>query len=93
MRRRVHRHRLPTQGVVIQFDFRGRRTGSYCLVLERADVSVCLQCPTSDIDLVVTADITAFYRVWLGRITLGEAMPESLVRLEGAPAVMRGFPH
>jgi hypothetical protein len=93
MRRRVHRHRLPTQRVVIQFDFRGRRTGSYWLVLERADVSVCLECPKSDIDLVVTADITAFHRVWLGRITLGEAMPESLVRLEGAPAVMRGFPH
>lgn len=31
--------------------------------------------------------------MWLGRITLGEAMRESLVRLEGAPAVMRGFPH
>ena len=51
----------------------------YWLVLERADVSVCLQHPKFDIDLVMTADITAFYRVWLGRITLGEAMRESLV--------------
>lgn len=55
-------------------------------------MSACLQHPKFDIDLVVTADIAAFYRTWLGRITLGEAMRESLVRLEGAPAVMRGFP-
>jgi SCP-2 sterol transfer family len=79
--------------VVIQFDFRGGRTGSYWLVLERTDVSVCLQHPKSDIDLRVTADINTFYRVWLGRITLGEAMRERLVRFEGPSAVIRAFPN
>jgi DNA-binding HxlR family transcriptional regulator len=92
MRRRVYRHRLPPGRVVIQFDFRGRRTGSYWLVLERADVSVCLQHPKFEIDLRVTADIEAFYRVWLGRITLGEALRGSSVRLDGMPSVVRAFP-
>lgn len=93
MRRRVHRHRLPERRVVIQFDFRGGRTGSYWLVLERTDVSVCLQHPKFDIDLRVTADINTFYRVWLGRITLGEAMHGRLVRFEGPSAVIRAFPN
>jgi len=93
MRRRVHRHRLPPHRVVIQFDFRGGRNGTYWLVLERTDVSVCLQHPRFDIDLQVTADIDGFYRVWLGRITLGEALRQGLVRLDGTPAVTRAFPH
>ncbi len=79
--------------MVIQFDFRGERTGSYWLVLERTDVSVCLQHPGFDIDLRVTADIDAFYRVWLGRITLDEAHAPGRVRLDGMPAVIRAFPH
>ncbi len=93
MRRRVHRHRLPPGRMVIQFDFRGGRTGSYWLVLKRTDVSVCLQHPGFDVDLRVTADIDGFYRVWLGRITLGEALRQGLVRLDGMPAVTRAFPH
>jgi DNA-binding HxlR family transcriptional regulator len=93
MRRRVHRHRLPAHRVVIEFDFRGGRTGTYWLVLERADVSVCLQHPKFDIDLRVSADIAGFYRVWLGRTTLGEAMSRGLVRLDGMPAAVRAFPH
>lgn len=92
MKRRVHRERLPARRVVIQFDFRGRRVGSYWLILDRTDVSVCLQHPRFEIDLRVPADIDAFYRVWLGRISLHQARHRGLVRLEGAPAMVRGFP-
>lgn len=91
MKRRVHTHRLPQARTVIQFDFHGGRTGSYWLVLERKDVSVCLQHPKFEIDLRVAADITVFYRVWLGRITLGNALEQGSVRLDGQPAMVRGF--
>jgi DNA-binding HxlR family transcriptional regulator len=91
MKRRVHRERLPARRVVIQFDFRGGRTGSYWLVLERTDVSVCLQHPRFEIDLRVEADIDAFYRVWLGRSSLAEARRRGAVRLDGAPMMVRGF--
>ncbi len=60
-------------------------------VLERSDVSVCLQHPKLDIDLRVTADIRVFYRVWLGRIALGEALRQGWVRLDGPAAVIRAF--
>ena len=91
MKRRVHRERLPARRVVIQFDFRGERTGSYWLVLERTDVSVCLQDPRFEIDLRVAADVDAFFRVWLGRNSLAEARRRGAVRLEGSPTMVRGF--
>ena len=92
MRRRVHRERLPDRRVVVQFDFRGARGGRFWLVLERSDVSVCLQHPKFEIDLVVTAELALFYRVWLGRVPLEEAMRQGWVRLEGAAAARAGFP-
>jgi DNA-binding HxlR family transcriptional regulator len=92
IRRRVHRHRLPARRVVIEFDFHGGRTGRYWLVLERSDVSVRLQHPKFDVDLQVSADIAGFYRVWLGRTTLREAMRSGLVRLDGMPDAVRAFP-
>jgi DNA-binding HxlR family transcriptional regulator len=91
MKRRVHTHRLPAARTVIQFDFRGERSGSYWLVLERRDVSVCLQHPKFDVSLRVAADIRAFYRVWLGRIPLEEALRTRTVRLDGTPETVRGF--
>jgi hypothetical protein len=61
-------------------------------VLRPEEVSVCLKDPGFGIDLVVAADIGAFYRVWLGRSTLAEALRRGEVRLYGAPADLRAFP-
>jgi hypothetical protein len=41
---------------------------------------------------MVSADILALYRVWLGRATLAEALHRKQVRLEGSPADLRAFP-
>jgi DNA-binding HxlR family transcriptional regulator len=92
MRRRVEFDRLPRRRTVIRFDFTGQVSGSYWLVIEAADVSICLKDPGFDVDLIVTADIAAFYRVWLGRITFGEALRSETVRLDGMPADIRAFP-
>jgi hypothetical protein len=93
MRRRVRQERLSKRRVVIQFDFRGGPTQGYWLVIEPNYVSVGLKHPGHDVDVLVTADIMAFYRVWLGRSTLAEAVRRSQVRLDGAPADLRAFPH
>lgn len=92
MRRRVQRNRLPPQRLVVQFDFRGQRTGSYWLVMEPGEVSVCLQHPGFAIDLLVTADIAACYRVVFRRMTLAEAMQAGLIELDGPTPLRRGFP-
>lgn len=91
MRRRVQRDRLPPQRTVLQFDFRGQRTGSYWLVMEPAEVSVCLQHPGFAIDLFVSADIAASYRVLFNRLSLSEALRSRFIELDGPLSLVRGF--
>ncbi|CCF84746.1 winged helix-turn-helix transcriptional regulator [Nitrolancea hollandica] len=91
MRGRVNRDSLPPQQIVVQFDFQGARTGTFWMVLNRHDVSVCLQHPGFDIDMLVTADIATFFQVWLGRSTLAGALRHGLVQLDGPPTLVRAF--
>jgi hypothetical protein len=78
MRRRVDFERIPQRRVVLNSNFAA---------------SVCLKNPGFEIDLIVSADIWAFCRVWLGRSTLAEALRREQVQLDGAPADVRSFPH
>src|SRR2546423_7124663 len=91
MRRRVAREHIAQRRLVVAFDFHRARQ-KYWLLIEPADVSVCLKHPRFEIDIFVTADILAFYRVWLGRSTMADALRKSQVTLEGAPANVRAFP-
>ncbi len=93
MHRRINLDLLPRQRVVVQFDFHGRHRRTSWLVLEPGDVSVCRDHPGFDVDLLVTADISTFYQIWLGRITLAEAIDQGLVQIDGPPAMIRAFPH
>ena len=90
MARHVDRRRLPPGRTVVRFDFRapGRR---YWMVLEPAEVSVCLQHPGFDVDLEVGVDTAALYRVYLGRAELGGAIRAGQVTLRGPRALQRGF--
>ena len=92
MRRRVCSEAIGPHRAVIQFDFSGRTKRSFWLLIERTDVSICLKHPHFDINVIVSADITTFYRVWLGRVSLLEALRRQQVRLAGAPADVRAFP-
>ena len=92
MRRGTYLDRLPRQRVVVQFDFHGARTGSYWLLLEPSDVSICLQHPGFDIDLLVTADIAALYRVWMGSKTFPESVRDRTVEVDGVTSLVRAFP-
>src|SRR4051794_34918162 len=91
MRRRVAVDRIPRPRVVIQFDFRGAPQLSYWLRIERKDVSVCLKHPGIEVDVILTADIMRFYQVWLGRLSLVDAVRKGQVRLDGAPADIRAL--
>lgn len=92
MRGRVHTHRLPQERVVVRFDFKGADDGSYWLVLKKEDVSICLHHPGFDLDVLVTADLSAFYQVWLGRRDFYDAMRQGDVDVEAIPALRRAFP-
>jgi DNA-binding HxlR family transcriptional regulator len=90
MARHVDRGRLPANRTVVQFDFRDPK-GRYWMVLEPSEVSVCLQHPGFGVDLGVTVDTTALYRVYLGRAELGGAMRAGTLALSGPQVLQRGF--
>jgi len=92
MHGRINRDLLPPRRVVVRFDFRRATKPCIWLVLERSDVSVCPTDPGFDTDLIVTADISDLYRVWLGRTTLGRAIEDGLIQIDGPPALGRAFP-
>lgn len=92
MRQRVHREALPQERVVVQFDFEGSEQARYWLVLTRDDVSVCLNYPGFQVDVLVTADLAAFYQLWLGRVSYHQALRAQDVLVEAIPAHRSAFP-
>jgi DNA-binding HxlR family transcriptional regulator len=92
MRRRIHQERLPARRVAVQIDFVGPRHGSYWLLLEPSEVTVCVTDPGFDVDLLVTADTVALHRVWIGRLSFGAAVRDGLITLDGPREVARAFP-
>jgi DNA-binding HxlR family transcriptional regulator len=91
-RQGVRLDRVPAGRTVVRFRLTGERPLSAWLVIRPDEASVCLRHPGFGEDLVVTADNRELHRVWLGRTSIGKAMAAGLVRLEGPPPLVRGFP-
>jgi DNA-binding HxlR family transcriptional regulator len=92
MRRRINLDRLPDRRIVVQFDFTGSRSGSYWLILERDEVSVCLDYPGFEPDLFVIADTLAIHNVWMGHLSFDAALRNRLVRIDGPRELAHAFP-
>lgn len=92
MRGRVRRDRLPERRIVVRFDFQGAKSESFWLLLAREDVSVCLTNPGFDLDVLVTADLAAFFQIWLGRLPFSDAQADGRVDVEAIPALAEAFP-
>ncbi len=92
IRRRINRHLLPPRRVVVRFDVRGSKRSRLWLVLDPKDVSVCLQDPGFDVDLIVSAHVADLYRAWLGRIPLRAALRDGIIEVDGIPDLVRAFP-
>ena len=92
MRSRVNLQYLPQDRVVVQFDFHGAKTVSYWLMLARDDVTICLTHPGYEIDVLVVADLSTFFKVWLGKLDYDEVLDTRDLIVTGAPRLTRGFP-
>lgn len=92
MKQRVRVNQLPAEQVVIQFDFHHRKLERYWLVLKPDDVSVCLTHPGIETDVLVNADLSSFFQLWLGRIDYQEAIDQRSIRVEAIPRFVRAFP-
>jgi DNA-binding HxlR family transcriptional regulator len=90
MARHVDRGQLPANRTVVQFDFRDPAE-RYWMVLEPSEVSVCLQHPGFDVNLKLTVDTAALYRVYLGRAKLADALRARKLTINGPRALQRAF--
>ncbi|MEQ8675909.1 MAG: helix-turn-helix domain-containing protein [Aggregatilineales bacterium] len=89
---RVRTEQLPQERITIQFDFYGAETATYWLVLTQKDATICLTDPGYEINVLITADLATFFKVWLGRIEFAEALESGEVKIDGIPRLTRGFP-
>jgi DNA-binding HxlR family transcriptional regulator len=97
VRRRIARDLLPDRRVLVCFRFtsvpssyRGARV--FWLMLERAQVEVCVDDPGFEVDIEVHADLGAMAGVWLGDIPFEAALREGTIKLMGPRALTKAFP-
>jgi DNA-binding HxlR family transcriptional regulator len=86
--RRIAVDRLPAERVVARFDFRGTPVGyrglrTLWLILQRPEVDLCLKDPGFEADIVVSADLRAITKVWLGDLRFSEALRSRAIVVEG----------
>lgn len=99
LRRRVQTDMLPDEKFVARFDFRGQRPRSawleeqesFWLLLDKPEVDLCLSDPGFEVGLIVSADVTALTRVFLGQLSLLEALRNGSVELIGRRHLRNSF--
>ena len=91
MRRQIAGSQLPDRDIVLRLEFRGiprafaaRRY--WWMIVRPTDVEVCLKDPGLEVDVVLTAELEAFVRVWLGRAGLADALAAGDIGLSGERA-------
>jgi DNA-binding HxlR family transcriptional regulator len=72
---------------VLQFNFRNiprRKTQrSYWVTIEDSEVDVCLKDPGFEVDVFISADLSAFTHVWMGYTPLELALAQGTITFEG----------
>ena len=61
------------------------------LVIKDGDVDVCLKDPGHEVNLHVFTDLKTLTGVWMGDLSLGQALRNKLITLTGAPDLKRGM--
>jgi hypothetical protein len=95
--RRIAVDRLPEERVVVRFDFRGipasyRGAQTLWLVLQRQDIDLCVRDPGFESDLIVSADLKAMTKVWLGDLSFSAALRSRAIVVNGPQKWARAFP-
>jgi DNA-binding HxlR family transcriptional regulator len=74
---------LPGRRLVIRFEIPDDPRKRFWVVLSESDSEVCVKPPGFDEDLVVSTTSEWLAKWHVGRVSLGQAMHEELVRVEG----------
>lgn len=63
----------------------------YWLVFERGTVDLCYRDPGFEVDLFVEASLRVLTQIWLGHVTIEQAIRDSRLRLDGSRGDMAAF--
>lgn len=93
VRRTLDRSRLPARRELVQFSFADgpAQARRYWLIVENGDADLCLEDPGGEPDLEVSASVRSLTAVWMGRISLDQALREGSITLFGPAALRREF--
>ena len=94
IRRSIHTDRTPDERIVLHFRFHAEPEPKRCwwLVVEGAEVDMCLRDPGFEVDLTVFSDSRVLASVYLGDLSLAEALRRRTIRLVGPDHNVRAFP-
>ncbi len=92
MHRLVVPENLPKGRVVAEFVHTAPVRTSIWLVVDRGEVSVCVQWPGSDPDVVVTCPTTALSGVFSGIDSWDQLVADGTITLAGPPRLTRSLP-
>jgi DNA-binding HxlR family transcriptional regulator len=92
MHRLVVPEALPTGRVVVEFVHTAPVRTTLWLVIDRGEVSVCMQHPGYDSDVVVTCATTALSGVFSGVDSWDAEVAKGTIRLAGPPRLTRALP-
>jgi DNA-binding HxlR family transcriptional regulator len=80
---------LPPRRLVIRFEIPDDRRRRFWVVLAPRESEVCVKPPGFDEDLVVSTRSEWLAKWHMGRISLGQAMHEGVMAVEGPPELVR----
>jgi DNA-binding HxlR family transcriptional regulator len=97
MRRRIALDRLPPRRIVVRFKYGGvpvrcRGPRLFWLLLEPTLADLCIEDPGFEVDLYVEADLATMAGVWLGDLTIKDALRSGKVQLSGSQELVQAFP-
>ena len=92
MKDRVNKDKLPKDRMVIQFDFSYKKMERLWLLMTMEDVSICMTHPGFDTDVIVTADLRTYFKLWMGRISYQQAIADHGIQIDSTPAYIKAFP-
>jgi DNA-binding HxlR family transcriptional regulator len=90
----IHLETVPEQKIVLQFNFRGLTKGrktqrSYWVVIEEPEVDMCQKDPGFEVNVFISADLSAFTHVWMGYSSLDLALKQGAIAFEGDRDLVR----
>lgn len=83
----------PSERRVVEFQFSGVPVNRrfYWLVIEAESADLCFRNPGHEIDLYVGCHLRTLTSIWLGHLSIGQAIRETALRLDGDRAEIDAF--